>query len=42
MALYLVRAGRDGKFENRFIDDNRVYLQWGNLFADKNIANRRL
>ncbi len=38
MALYLVRAGRDGQFENRFIDDNRVYLQWGGLFADKNIA----
>lgn len=38
MALYLVRAGRDGQFENRFIGDNRVYLQWGNLFADRNIA----
>lgn len=38
MALYLVRAGRDGQFENRFIDDNRIYLHWGNLFASKNIA----
>lgn len=38
MALYLVRAGRDGQFENRFIDDNRIYLHWGNLFADRSIA----
>jgi len=38
MALYLVRAGRDGEFENRFIDDNRIYLQWGDLFAHRNIA----
>ena len=39
MALYLVRAGRDGQFENRFIEDNRIYLQWGRLFANKNIAD---
>lgn len=39
MALYLVRAGRDGQFENRFIDDNRIYLQWGGLFANKNITH---
>ena len=38
MALYLVRAGRDGQFENRFISDNRIYLQWGGLFTNKNIA----
>jgi restriction system protein len=38
MALYLVRAGRNGEFENRFIDENRVYLHWGDLFADRNIA----
>lgn len=38
MALYLVRAGRDGQFENRFIADNRIYLHWGNLFADRDIA----
>ena len=38
MALYLVRAGRDGQFENRFIDDNRVYLQWSRLFSNTNIT----
>lgn len=38
MALYLVRAGRDGQFENRFIGDNRIYLRWGGLFSAKNIA----
>jgi len=39
MALYLVRAGRVGQFESRFIDDNRIYLQWGGLFVGKNIAH---
>lgn len=38
MPLYLVRAGRNGQFENRFIEDNRIYLQWGSLFAERSIA----
>lgn len=37
MALYLVRAGSSGQFEEAFIEDSRVYLQWGNLFVNRNI-----
>jgi restriction system protein len=38
MALYLVRAGRDGQLEGSFINDKRIYLQWGGLFVDRDIA----
>lgn len=32
MALWLVRAGRRGEHEQRFLDDGRIYLTWGNTF----------
>ena len=28
MALWLVRAGRQGEHETRFFSDNRVYMTW--------------
>ena len=31
MALWLIRAGRYGEHEQKFIDDNRVYLTWTGL-----------
>ena len=39
MALFLVRAGSNGEFENKFIEDNRVYLRWGGLFPNTNISS---
>jgi restriction system protein len=34
MSLWLVRAGKYGEHESKFIDDNRVYLTWDNLPED--------
>lgn len=34
MALWLVRTGRYGEFESRFLIDNRIYLTWDNLNRD--------
>ena len=28
MALWMVRAGRQGEFQTRFFEDNRIYLTW--------------
>ena len=34
MALWLVRAGKNGEYEQKFLEDSRVYLCWGRLDAD--------
>lgn len=34
MALWLIRAGQHGQFEQRFLEDNRAYLTWGELDQD--------
>jgi len=34
MALWLVRAGRQGQLEHSFLDDERIYLNWGGINAD--------
>lgn len=34
MALWLVRAGGHGEYEQKFLDDNRIYLTWGGLNHD--------
>lgn len=34
MALYLVRAGKHGEHEQRFLQRNRIYLTWGGLKHD--------
>lgn len=39
MALWLVRAGKYGEHENKFIEDNRVYLTWGEVLGNKNLSS---
>jgi len=34
MALWLFRAGRNGEYEKRFLEENRVYLTWDYLSYD--------
>lgn len=34
MALWLVRAGKHGESEKKFLDERRVYLTWGGLSHD--------
>ena len=34
MSLWLTRAGSHGEYENRFLDENRIYLTWENLSYD--------
>jgi restriction system protein len=34
MALWLVRAGGHGEYEQKFLDENRVYLTWDGLNHD--------
>lgn len=34
MALWLIRAGRNGEYEQKFLDESRVYLCWSSLSAD--------
>lgn len=34
MALWLVRAGRHGEHEQKFLDENRIYLTWDELAYD--------
>lgn len=34
MALWMIRAGRHGEYEDRFITDSRVYLTWDTFQAD--------
>lgn len=34
MALWLVRAGRAGEYEIKFLEENRIYLTWENLWED--------
>lgn len=39
MALWMVRTGRYGEFEQRFLDNNRVYLTWRGLDRDLSDLN---
>ncbi len=34
MAVWLVRAGAHGEYEQKFIQDNRVYVTWDGLSVD--------
>lgn len=31
MAVWLVRAGAQGQYEQKFIQENRIYLTWDEL-----------
>ena len=33
MAIWLVRGGKYGEYEDRFFSDNKIYLTWDNLSA---------
>ena len=41
MAVWLIRAGRDGEYEQKFIQDNRVYVTWDGLNVDLSAMNDR-
>ena len=42
MALWLMRAGKHGQFEKKFLDENRIYLTWNKLSHDLSaLENRR-
>lgn len=41
MALWLVRAGKSGEFERKFLEDSRIYLCWERLKTDlSNLSSR--
>ena len=31
MSMWLCRAGSSGEFENKFLEENRIYCTWDNL-----------
>ena len=39
MALWVVRAGSSGEHEEKFLEDKRIYLTWGDLSRDLNQFN---
>ena len=41
MSIWLNRAGRHGEFEQRFLDEGRVYLTWTGLDRDLNEPSSR-
>jgi restriction system protein len=42
MALWMLRAGRYGEYEDRFLTDSRIYLTWGDtLPADSRAVTSR-
>lgn len=34
MSIWLIRAGSQGQFEQKFINENRVYVTWDGLNSD--------
>jgi len=41
MPLWMVRTGRHGEHEKRFVDTNRIYVTWTNLNYDLSAAGSR-
>ena len=41
MAVWLFRAGSNGEYEQKFIDDNRIYLTWDDLDIDLKSLNEK-
>ncbi len=39
MALWLMRGGRDGEYEDRFLADGRIYLTWGDTFGGSDLTS---
>lgn len=43
MTVWLFRGGKQGEFENKFLDDERVYLTWDDLNIDlKEIKSKEI
>jgi restriction system protein len=40
MSLWMVRAGRSGEFEDRFVSEKRVYLTWRDLTLPCDVGSR--
>jgi restriction system protein len=40
MTLWLIRAGKHGEFEQRFLDEGRVFLTWNELHEDLSKVTR--
>ncbi|APC81240.1 TPA: hypothetical protein ACXDAZ_004265 [Clostridium botulinum] len=36
MSIWLFRAGKNGEYENKFINEKRVYLTWDDLNINLN------
>lgn len=34
MSIWLFRAGRNGEYESKFLEDKRIYLTWDGLNVD--------
>ena len=34
MAIWLIRAGSDGEYESKFIQEGRAYVTWNGLFRN--------
>ncbi|MCP3032355.1 restriction endonuclease [Halobacillus sp. A1] len=41
MSIWLFRAGRQGEYENKFLQDNRVYLTWDDLKIDLSVISEK-
>jgi len=41
MALWLIRSGKNGEFENRFLNENRIYFNWSDLNTDLSAPKSR-
>lgn len=42
MAIWLIRAGKFGEYENKFLDENRVYITWDSLTVDLSALTDKL
>ena len=41
MALWLIRAGKNGEHEEKFLEDKKVYLTWGGFSENLEIFSNR-
>ena len=41
MSIWLVRAGTNGQYEEKFLNDNKIYLTWDSLNHDLNSINSK-
>lgn len=42
MALWMVRTGEHGQYEQKFLEENRLYLTWGGLSHDLGALNKQI